>query len=211
MHRHLAPTVAVLAVAIGALSGCSTGSGQSDQSSASGAVPESSATSESSESSETGHNDQDIAFAQMMIPHHQQAIEMSDTLLAKDGVDEDVVQLATDIEAAQSPEIETMQGWLDQWGAPSMDAMSGDSHDTGMSDDDTMMSQEDMDALAAASGEDASALYLEQMIQHHLSAVDMAYEEINDGMNSDAVALAHSIVDSQSDEISTMQGMLASM
>ncbi len=205
MHRRLVPTLAALSVAVAALTGCSAGSGQSDQSGVSGAAAESSATSQTSGTSETAdaaHNDQDIAFAQMMIPHHQQAIEMSDTLLAKDGVNEDVAQLATDIKAAQAPEIQTMQGWLDQWGAHSMGAMSGDG---------AMMSQEDMDALSAASGEDASALYLEQMIQHHLSAIDMAYEEINDGMNSDAVALAHSIVDSQSDQISTMQGMLASM
>ena len=32
------------------------------------------------------HNDADIMFAQMMIPHHQQAVEMSEMLLAKEGI-----------------------------------------------------------------------------------------------------------------------------
>jgi uncharacterized protein (DUF305 family) len=64
------------------------------------------------------HNQADAMFAMHMIPHHQQAIEMSDMVLAKQGIDPRVTELAKQIKAAQGPEIEQMQGWLSQWGMP---------------------------------------------------------------------------------------------
>ena len=67
-----------------------------------------------------GHNQSDVMFAQHMIPHHQQAIEMSDMLLTKDGIDERVVELAGQIKGEQAPEIEEMRSWLDQWGIAEM-------------------------------------------------------------------------------------------
>src|SRR4029079_6009629 len=66
------------------------------------------------------HNDADVMFAQHMIPHHQQAMEMSDMLLGKQGIDPRVVQLANQIKAAQGPDIQQMQGWLTEWGTPAM-------------------------------------------------------------------------------------------
>ncbi len=66
-------------------------------------------------------------FARQMIPHHQQAIQMSDMILAKQDIDPRVVDLAKQIKAAQGPEIEKMQGWLDQWGMPGMSSMPGPS------------------------------------------------------------------------------------
>lgn len=66
-------------------------------------------------------------FVHMMIPHHQQAVEMSDITLAKQDIDPRVVDLATQIKAAQGPEIEQMQGWMKQWGMP-MNGMPGMDH-----------------------------------------------------------------------------------
>ncbi|KUI06215.1 DUF305 domain-containing protein [Mycolicibacterium acapulense] len=71
------------------------------------------------------HNHADVMFAHHMIPHHQQAIEMSDMILAKQGIDPRVVDLAKQIKDAQGPEIKQMQGWLDQWGMPEMSGMPG--------------------------------------------------------------------------------------
>lgn len=71
------------------------------------------------------HNQADMNFTHAMIPHHQQAIEMSDLLVAKEGIDPRVVELAKQIKAAQGPEISTMQGWMSQWG---MSAMPGMDH-----------------------------------------------------------------------------------
>jgi len=78
-----------------------------------------------SASAEEAHNQADAMFAQHMIPHHQQAIEMSDMLLGKQGIDPRVLDLAKQIKAAQGPEIEQMQTWLTQWGTPTMPMMPG--------------------------------------------------------------------------------------
>jgi uncharacterized protein (DUF305 family) len=147
-------------------------------------------------------NAADSMFAMMMIPHHEQAIEMSDLILATSGVDQRVLDLAQQIKAAQAPEIELMQSWLDDWGMPSSGGMDGMDHGDGM------MSEDDMTALEAAEGAEAARLYLEQMIEHHQGAIEMAQDELDDGANPDVVALAQRIITSQTAEIATMQELL---
>ncbi|MCE4026814.1 DUF305 domain-containing protein [Microbacterium sp. Au-Mic1] len=149
-------------------------------------------------------NDADAMFASMMIGHHQQAIDMSDTLLAKTGVDARVTELATRIKAAQAPEIATMRGWLADWGVPS--AAPGS-----MSHGDGMMSEADMAALEAAPGAEAGKLFLQQMIVHHEGAVDMARTEKADGAAPAAVDLAAAIIDAQTAEIAEMKDLLAAL
>ncbi|PCN47731.1 DUF305 domain-containing protein [Curtobacterium sp. 'Ferrero'] len=196
---HTTTTTRALAVAAAltlglTLAGCSTGNSGSDTGSSSSA---------SSTSAAAAHNRQDVTFAQMMLPHHEQAVSMSDTLLAKgSGVDTDVAALAKQITAEQSPEIEQLTSWLRAWGEPTeMPSMSGMSG---------MMSDSDMRDLDQASAKDAGKLYLEQMIQHHEGAVEMAKTEVEKGENTDAVKLAKSIVSSQTEQIQQMQDMLAS-
>lgn len=169
------------------------------------------------------HNHADEMFAQMMIPHHQQAIEMSDMILGKQGVDPKVIALATQIKAAQGPEIQQMQGWLTQWGAtgmspssgmPGMPGMSGTPGMPGMPGMQTgqgMMSEQDMAALQNAQGVAASKLFLTQMIAHHQGAITMAETEIKTGQSPAAVALANSIKTSQQREIDTMKTLLGSL
>ncbi|MFS2280618.1 DUF305 domain-containing protein [Microbacterium sp. OR21] len=153
------------------------------------------------EASEATFNDADVSFAMGMAMHHEQAIEMSDMLLSKDGVDPDVAALAEEIKAAQAPEIETMNQWLESWGQdPEMEGMD---HGGGM------MSEEDMTALEEADGGPASTLFLEQMIVHHEGAIDMAQTQLEDGQNPDALALAKKIIDDQAAEITQMEDMLA--
>jgi len=150
-------------------------------------------------------NDSDVEFAMGMVPHHKQAVEMADMILAKDGIDQKVIDLATRIKAAQDPEIVEMTAWLKTWGSP-MDSMSGMG---GM--DSGMMSDDDMAALDAATGTEASKLFLEQMTTHHQGAITMAQTEISDGKNPDAITLANGIVTSQSAEITEMAGILSSL
>jgi uncharacterized protein (DUF305 family) len=145
-----------------------------------------------------------------MIPHHQQAIEMSDVLLAKQGIDPRVSDLATKIKAAQGPEIAQMQGWLRQWGTPPMTGDSHGGHDMG-GDSIGMMSPEQMTALKNAQGVEASKLFLTGMIAHHQGAVAMAQAEIGNGQFQPAVDLAKSIATSQQQEIETMKGILATL
>ena len=149
-------------------------------------------------------NDVDAMFAAMMIDHHQQAIDMSGTLLAKTGVDSRVVDLATRIEAAQTPEIAKMRGWLADWGVPS--AAPGS-----MAHGDGMMSEADMAALEAAPGAEAGKLFLQQMIVHHEGAVEMARTEMTGGKDPAAVALATAIIDAQTAEIAEMKGLVAAL
>ena len=155
------------------------------------------------------HNDADVMFAQMMIPHHEQAVQMSDVVLAKDGLSPEITELATQVKDAQAPEIETMTGWLDAWGEPveghHMESADGED---GM---DGMLSEDQMGELEAAEGEEAARMFLESMTAHHNGAVDMAQEEIENGENPEAIALAEDIVETQEAEIEEMKELLAEL
>ena len=152
------------------------------------------------------HNDADVMFAQAMIPHHQQAVAMSDMILAKDGIDAKVTDLATQIKAAQAPEIAQMSGWLAGWGENPSPSMGMD-HDMGGG----MMSQADMDALDQATGKDAARLFLTGMITHHKGAITMAQDEVANGQNPEAIALAQKIITDQQAEITTMNQLLTQL
>lgn len=153
-------------------------------------------------------NDADVMFATMMIPHHEQAIEMSDIMLNKDGVDPQVTELAREIKDAQGPEITLQQGWLKAWGADAA-SMSGMDHGSmGHGEMAGMLTDEQLANLEAADGRTASKLFLEQMIAHHEGAVAMAQTEVADGKNADATALAQKIIDAQNGEISRMKSIL---
>lgn len=202
-------TTALVGAAIGvvlAVSACGTPDSDDPTS-----VSESSAGQSADDSAADQHNDADVMFAQGMIPHHAQAVEMSDIVLAKDGVDEEVRSLAEEIKAAQAPEIELMSGWLEGWGeevpaTDGMDSMAGMDHS-----DSGMMSEEDMAALTDSDGAEASRLFLEQMIEHHQGAIAMAETELSDGSATEATELAQSIIDTQQAEIRTMEDLLADL
>lgn len=152
-------------------------------------------------------NDADVTFAQQMIPHHQQATEMA-ALAEGRTQNADVLALAEQIAAAQGPEIETMQGWLEDWGADQGEHGGGD-HGA-MPGMDGMMSAEQMAALEAASGAEFDDAFLTMMVEHHEGAVEMALTEQEDGQNAEAVALAGQIVETQTAEIETMRALLGS-
>lgn len=203
MKRYLSLSALGVAAVV-SLAGC--GAGAESQ-------PGSSGSSSSSTSQESAaHNDADVMFAQMMIPHHQQAVEMSDIVLAKEGISPEVMDLATRIKDAQAPEIETMTGWLEAWGEPkAMDGgMEGHSMD-GMDSMEGMLSEDQMAELESAEADDASRMFLETMTAHHEGAVAMAEEEIENGENPDAIALAEAIVAAQEAEIEEMQELLAGL
>jgi uncharacterized protein (DUF305 family) len=147
----------------------------------------------------SGFSSADIMFAQMMIPHHEQAVEMS-TLAETHTTTPEVLALAAQIKAAQAPEIEQMRGWLDEAGAPA--EMGGSMGMNGM------LSDNEMAALADASGASFDTLYLTGMIAHHEGAIQMAQMVLNSD-NAEAKALGENIVESQTEEIALMKKMLA--
>ena len=140
---------------------------------------------------------QDLMFAEMMIPHHEQAIEMSDLAL-RNSTNPEVLSLAKQIKEAQAPEIEQMKSW----GASSM------AHAGHMMDG--MLSDEEISTLAASTGNEFDRLFLEGMIKHHEGAIDMA-EMVIDSKNSEVAALAKAIVETQRVEISTMKNLLTAL
>lgn len=162
----------------------------------------------STESSDAQFNDADVTFAQQMIPHHEQAVEMA-TMAQERASSPEVKQLAAKIEAAQGPEIDTMAGWLEDWGqeAPS-DSMGGMDHSG--SDMSGMMSDEDMESMGAATGTEFDQMFLTMMIEHHTGAIEMAQAEQQDGENPDAIALAEKIEADQTAEIAQMEDLLGS-
>ena len=159
------------------------------------------------------NNAADRMFAQMMIPHHEQAVEMSD-LAASRAADPEVKQLADQIKDAQAPEVTQMRDWLTRWGVP-MPTTSGDGHGTGhgMPEMDHempgMMSDAEMARLKAATGPEFDRQFLTMMIAHHEGAITMSEEEIAQGANPDAKALAQQIINAQRTEIDTMKKILA--
>nr|WP_277819787.1 DUF305 domain-containing protein [Actinomadura sp. RB99] len=139
-------------------------------------------------------------FAQMMIPHHRQAVEMAG-LAPSRAASTQVKALAAGIEKAQAPEIATMTGWLKDWGAPA--AMTGMHHDM-----PGIMGEKDMTSLKGLKGAAFDKAFLRMMIEHHQGAVTMARAEGRSGQNADAKAMAASIVRTQTAEIAKMRGLL---
>ncbi|MET4095069.1 DUF305 domain-containing protein [Arthrobacter sp. UYCu712] len=198
-------TISALGIAaVIALAGCAGTSGSTPASSMPGMGQTGMGMSTGSAPASSDHNTADTMFTQGMIPHHTQAVEMSDMMLKKQGVDGQVTALATKIKAAQAPEIEQMTGWLKSWNEP---AQMASGHGMG----DGMMGDEDMKKLDAAQGTEAAKLFLTQMIAHHEGAVVMATTESGQGKNPDAIKLSKAIVTSQTAEIQEMKGLLASL
>ena len=203
MTSKMTALIAATVAATVLLAGCGSSSTSSaetpdSQSAASGAVVA------------TG-SDADITFAQLMIPHHEQAVQMADMALQQ-ATSPEVTDLATQIKAAQDPEIQQMRGWLQQWGAPEqMDGVDGMDHgdmDMGGQTAGGMMSDEDMGALMDASGADFDRMWLTMMIAHHEGAIEMAEQVKAQSTTPDVTALADAIVAGQTTEIDTMQQLL---
>ena len=206
MKRYLSLSALSVAAVI-ALAGCGSETGPASDPPT--PTQETGSTTQSATEASTRHNDADVMFAQMMIPHHEQAVEMSDIMLGKDNISPEVEELATRIKDAQAPEIETMTGWLEAWGEPvEMEGGMEGHHMGAMDGEGGMLSEDQMAELEAAEGEEASRIFLESMTAHHIGAVDMAREEVKNGENPEAIALAEDIAESQEAEIQEMEALL---
>ena len=155
-------------------------------------------------SSESSFNDADVMFAQMMIPHHEQAIELADmaldpTLMAG----EQVKTLASQIKLAQDPEIDLMTQWLTDWDQPLMDM--SEEHDMSM---DGMLSVDEIAALGQLVGEEFDQAWASAMIAHHKGAIKMAKTVKEDGKSTPVQDLANLIVQEQQSEITFLETLL---
>lgn len=163
-------------------------------------------------------NSADAGFLRDMSVHHDQAVDMSMTLL-ETTEDPTLETLAYDIARTQQAQIGRMRGWLVQWdlnirgGQPPMNWMAG--HDHGYGGEGTvpdrmpgLASEAEMDALAEAEGEEADIIFLELMIAHHEGGVDMAEAAVALASEDYVVTLAENMVEAQNNEIEVMGEML---
>jgi uncharacterized protein (DUF305 family) len=168
--------------------------------------------------SDSDFNDADVVFAQGMIPHHEQAVEMAGFALAPSaGARPEIVELATAVQAAQDPEIVLMRSLLEAWGQPT--AMPGMEDMEGMSSEEMagmdhggmegMMSAEEMAALGTLTGAEFDRAWAEMMIRHHEGAIVMAQTVLESGTNADVELLADQIIATQQAEIDQMRALLA--
>jgi uncharacterized protein (DUF305 family) len=190
--------VAVLATvaAATALTSCSTAAKEDRAANASSAT---------STEQTASHNEVDVMFAQMMIPHHQQAIELT-ALVPDRSTNPDLVALASKIAGEQQPEIGGMRALLLQWDTSPTEMPHQSGHAgmsmQGMIDDATLVK------LDSLKGADFDTLWLQSMISHHQGAIEMAKVEIADGKNVDMITMAKNIVAAQQAEIDQMKQML---
>ncbi|MCX6439420.1 MAG: DUF305 domain-containing protein [Actinobacteria bacterium] len=142
----------------------------------------------------------DIMFLQMMIPHHQQAIDISDLALTI-SADPELLTLAKDIRDGQAAEIVKMKAWLDAAGA---DLDPGHSMGHGM---DGMLSDSELADLKAARGKSFDLLWLKGMTGHHDGAIDMT-AMIENAKNAEIKSFGEGIVASQSAQNKAMAAMI---
>ena len=156
------------------------------------------------------HSPADVMFAQNMIPHHSQALEMA-KLASTRAENLRVKQLALQIEAAQTPEIEKMTMWLKNWKEP-LTVSENNMRSHSMSDNSSsgMMSKEDLMGLKSAMGASFDKMFLTMMSIHHKSAIEMAKSELSSGQYGSAKELAQAIIKGQSDELVLMEKLLGS-
>ena len=160
-------------------------------------------TSPSAVASKVDFNDDDVMFSQMMIPHHEQAIEMSDIALDPTVGASDVVKgLATQIKGAQDPEISQMKKWLTDWGK----SMDMGSHDMSMMEG--MLTADGLANLGSLRNTEFDTAWVNGMIGHHEGAIKMATIVIAKGSNSQVRLLAEAVISGQQKEIDTMKALL---
>ncbi|MFF2568521.1 DUF305 domain-containing protein [Streptomyces sp. NPDC058084] len=194
-------TAALLLAACGGSGASGDSTSGTEHGSQASATPSAGASATPSASASAGaFNDADVMFAQMMIPHHEQALEMAELADGR-AADPEIKRLVAAIEKAQDPEIRKMRSWLKAWGRPESAGHGGH----GMPG---MMSDTEMKDLAARKGKAFDRRFAELMIAHHEGAVAMARTEQKDGADGAAKQVADDVVRTQDAEIAQLRKIL---
>lgn len=152
-------------------------------------------------------SDADLAYAQMMVAHHAQAVRMSRALIAKPGVPERIRLIAEFIVHDQQREIDETNAWLDAWGEQ---AGGGHDHAHGAgAASQGMLTDAQLHELDLAKTEQAVPLFLRRMIEHHRGAVVSSRALLEgDGRNVYIHGLAKHVINEQTAEIDAMAALL---
>lgn len=143
----------------------------------------------------------DRNFIANMIAHHQGAVDMAKLALTS-AKHQELKDMANDIVSAQEKEIADMLAWQKAWGYPSTSAEDMQDHSAmGMMDTMAGMTIQ----LDGKTGDDFDKTFLEQMILHHQSAIDMAAPGEKNANRREVKDLTVAIVKAQSKEIAQMQ------
>lgn len=191
-------SIAGAAALLAAITACSSSGASTDMS------PPPAAPNASTKAGES-FNAQDVAFTQAMISHREQAADIAE-LLPSRTQNQTLRAMASKAEAAQGPEIQTMNTWLTQWGASP--APGGD-RSTQSATGSEMVTPQQISDLSNAQGAAFERMWLEMMVRNNEGAVTVAKQEIASGSNAQAKAMAQSIIDSQTMEINQMNQMLS--
>ncbi|MEV7804197.1 DUF305 domain-containing protein [Microbispora sp. NPDC088329] len=148
----------------------------------------------------TGPVAADVQFAEAMIPHHRQALEMAGLVAARTG-DPLVTALAERVLDGQRPEIEVMESWLRRLGRTPPPAHQHGASGYGMA------SEEELNRLRTARGPAFDRLFLTLMIRHHEGAVSMAAQELRRGRDRAMRTMAQDVVSGQQIEIARMRAI----
>ena len=152
----------------------------------------------------------DAQFIDMMVPHHQGAVEMAK--IAQQRAEHlEIAQMADAIIAAQEGEISQMKAWRLAWfgsdETPPMEQMPmvpgmGGGH--GAHGGGTMNMAADVEVLRIAP-EPFDKAFIEAMIPHHQSAIDAAKAAESRAERAEIKELARAIITDQQREIQQMQ------
>ncbi|WKK60957.1 DUF305 domain-containing protein [Corynebacterium sp. P3-F1] len=151
---------------------------------------------------EDAHNEVDVHFIGMMVPHHEQAIEMSDVLLSSDVDDAQVRDLAQRIKEGQERENEQMRAWADEWGIQK----DMDFHSNHIANG--MFQPDELEEFASLEGDQLRTTFLEMMHYHHKQVIEMTQGEIQNGAYAPLREMAQEMVDVQTAEMSEMEDLL---
>ena len=151
---------------------------------------------------EAGYNDTDVHFLGMMVPHHQQAIDMSDVLLDSDVDDAKVRDLAQRIKDGQERENEQMRAWADEWGIEK----DMEHHSTHIANG--MFHPEQLEQFEALRGDELRTAFLEMMHFHHNHVIKMTQDEVDRGGYEPLREMAKEMIEVQTAEMGEMEELL---
>ena len=171
-----------------------------------GELPRELSAEEAIEVADTRYTASDAQFMRDMIPHHQQALEIS--RLAPDRTNSpQLLEIAGKIEAAQGDEIAFMEQWLTSRG----ESIDQSHAHTGHHATKGMATEAQMASLAAASGVEFDRQFLSLMIAHHEGAIDMVealMEQPGSAYDPTLFEFTTDVINDQSKEIELMHGLL---
>ncbi|MEH1130589.1 DUF305 domain-containing protein [Micromonospora sp. CPCC 206061] len=193
-------SLALLASAAGAVIALVAGCGGDSASPSDGATPLA-----ETPASATAFNDADVMFAQQMIPHHQQVVDLAKLAQTK-ASSAGLKRLAADMKAADTTVVSTITTMLTGWGKPT--AMEGEMAHGSMPG---MTSEKDVDMLKSMSGTEFDRMFIQVMIAHHNGSMQMTMEQQSNGASPEAKALAGQMHQTQTEQVARLQEILDSL